>query len=154
MPRKVNTPFRVVLIGVVLIARLLTSDGPIGWSGSDSSSEERLWLECPRRAHSVSSHYSHGRVVTPSLCQSTKSRFLSGSAGPRIKPYAKIHSLRQNSMDYNKSKRVFPRLDSGELYKQLESIEKQIIEACAPFGAGISAGFEDVLRGCRSTDGK
>ena len=50
--------------------------------------------------------------------------------------------------------RVFPRLDSGELYKQLESSEKQIFEACAPFGAGISAGFEDVLRGCRSTDGK
>ena len=50
--------------------------------------------------------------------------------------------------------RVFPRLHSEELYKQLERSEKQIFEACAPFGTGISAGFEDVLRGCRSTDSK
>ena len=46
------------------------------------------------------------------------------------------------------------RSDDNGLYKQLESSEKQIFEACAPFGAGISAGSEDVLRGCRSTDSK
>ena len=50
--------------------------------------------------------------------------------------------------------RVFPRLHSKELYKQLERSEKQIFEACARFGPGISTGFEDVLRGYRSTDSK
>ena len=62
--------------------------------------------------------------------------------------------LNARVLDILQNQRVFPRLDSAELYKQLESSEKQIFEACAPFGAGISAGFEDVLRGCRSTDGK
>ena len=32
----------------------------------------------------------------------------------------------------------------------MERSEKQIFEACAPFGTGISAGFEDVLRGSRA----